>query len=190
MNLVVAISGATGAIYGVRLLEVLHAMPQVTTYVVLSHWARQTIPLETGRAPEEVLALADRVFDDDDLAAAISSGSFRHDGMAVLPCSMKTLSAIANGYSETLIARAADVTLKERRPLVLAVRETPLSPIHLENMLKLSRIGAVIMPPVPSFYSRPASLEQVVDQFVGRVLDSLGVEGHSLCRRWDGAPPL
>ena len=110
--------------------------------------------------------------------------------MVVLPCSMKTLSAIANGYSETLIARAADVTLKERRPLVLAVRETPLSPIHLENMLKLSRIGAVIMPPVPSFYSRPASLEQVVDQFVGRVLDSLGVEGHSLCRRWDGAPPL
>ena len=189
-RIVVGISGATGAIYGIRLLELLRECSDAELHLVVSRWAEETIRLETDYTPEQGRALADVSYQADALGAAISSGSFRTMGMIILPCSMKTLSAIANGYDHDLLARAADVTLKEGRPLVLCPRETPLNAIHLENMLKLSRIGAVIMPPVPSFYSRPTSLEQVVDQFVGRVLDSLGVESHSLCRRWDGAPPL
>ncbi len=185
MNLVVAISGATGAIYGVRLLEVLHAMPQVTTYAVLSHWARQTIPLETGRAPEEVLALADRVFDDDDLAAAISSGSFRTDGMIVIPCSMKTVSAIASGYGANLLVRAVDVCLKESRRVVLVPREMPLSRIHLDNLKKAADYGCILLPPMLTFYNHPTTVKEQVDHIVGKVLMQFGME-HKAFIPWEG----
>ena len=158
-RLVVGISGATGAIYGIRLLEHLRARGDVETHLVVSRWAEETIRLETEYTLEQVRGLADVSYGADDVAAAISSGSFRTAGMVVLPCSMKTVSAIANGYGHDLLTRAADVTLKERRPLVLSPRETPLSAIHLENMLKLSRMGVQIVPPMPSFYHRPKEIE-------------------------------
>ena len=150
-RLTVGITGATGAIYGVRMLEVLRDTP-VETHVIMSEWARKTIITEVGRKPDEVLALADYVYDEANQAARLSSGSFLTGGMVVAPCSMKTLAAIATGYAESLIPRAADVCLKEGRKVLLMVREAPLSAIHLENMLKLARLGVVIMPPVPAFY--------------------------------------
>lgn len=186
MNIVVALTGATGAVYGIRLLQYLSQRPDVTTHLILSRWAEETIRHETDFTVEQVLSLADRHYDRENQAAAISSGSFSHDGMVILPCSMKTLSAIAYGLSGELIPRAADVTIKEGRKLILAVRETPLSPIHLENMLKLARLGVTIMPPVPNFYSRPQTLEQLVDAFTGRVLARLGIE-NDLYTPWEGA---
>lgn len=184
MRLVVGITGASGAVYGVRLLEVLREA-KVETHLVVSRWARETISRELGLAVEWVHDLASVTYAADDLGAAISSGSFLHDGMAVAPCSMKTLSAIANGYTDELIARAADVTLKEGRTLVLVPRETPFNAIHLENMLKLARLGVCILPPVPAFYNRPQTISQLVDHTVARVLDRLGVP-HSLGTRWQG----
>jgi 4-hydroxy-3-polyprenylbenzoate decarboxylase len=190
-RLMVAITGATGAIYGVRMLEVLRDTP-VETHLVMSSWARKTIVAETGRNPDDVSAMADYVYDAENQAARLSSGSFVTGGMLVAPCSMKTLAAIANGYSENLIHRSADVTLKEGRKLLLLVRESPLSVIHLENMLKLARMGVVIMPPVPAFYARPRSLDELVDHTVGRALDHFGIE-LNLVRRWGerrrGSPP-
>jgi 4-hydroxy-3-polyprenylbenzoate decarboxylase len=183
MNLIVAISGASGAIYGIRLLEELNKTG-MSGHLVISDWGKKTIEIETGRTLKEVEALADQVYDNDDLTAGISSGSFKCQGMAVAPCSMKTLSGIAHSYSDDLIIRAADVCLKERRRLVLLTRETPLSSIHLENMLKLSRIGVTIMPPVPAFYTKPASLDDVIDQTVGRILDQFGLETSRL-HRWE-----
>jgi 4-hydroxy-3-polyprenylbenzoate decarboxylase len=181
-RLVVAMTGATGAIYGVRLLEALRDSP-VETHLVMSEWARRTIVAETDHNPDAVLALADRVHDEADLAAPPASGSFLTDGMVVTPCSMKSLAAIATGVSENLVHRAADVTLKEGRRLLLLVRESPLSVIHLENMLRVAQAGALVMPPVPAFYARPRTLDEMVDHTVGRVLDHFGVR-HDLVRRW------
>jgi flavin prenyltransferase len=188
MRLVVAMTGATGAAIGIRLLEVLREL-EVETHLVLSDWARATIKLETDYSVAEVRALASHSYSARDLAAGISSGSFRTDGMVVCPCSMKTLSAIRIGFSDNLITRAADVTLKERRRLVLVAREAPLSEIHLENMHHLARMGAVIFPPTVSYYSRPTTVEEVTNSVVGRVLDQLDIE-HSLIKRWKDDEPL
>jgi len=184
MHIVVAITGATGAVYGITVLREL-ARAGVETHLVLSDWARRTIELETDYQASAVDALASRVYSADNQAAPIASGSFRHGGMVISPCSMKTLSAIANGYADNLVSRAADVTLKEKRRLILLPRETPLHEIHLENMLKLARAGAVIMPPVPAFYQRPATITDLVHHTVGRVLDLLGIE-NNLASRWEG----
>jgi 4-hydroxy-3-polyprenylbenzoate decarboxylase len=175
-------TGATGVIYGIRMLEVLRDTP-VETHLIMSHWARKTIVAETDRRPDAVVDLADEVYEEHDLGAPPASGSFLTDGMVIAPCSMKSLAAIANGISENLIHRAADVTLKERRELLLLARETPLSVIHLENMLRVARAGAMVVPPVPAFYARPRSLEEMVDHTVGRVLDHFGIE-LDLVRRW------
>jgi 4-hydroxy-3-polyprenylbenzoate decarboxylase len=182
MGVVVAITGASGAVYGITLLMELKKMG-VKTHLILSRWARHTIELETGFSPEEIAAAADHCYPADDLSAPVASGSFRHRGMVVAPCSMKTLAAIAHGYSDNLIARAADVTIKEGRRLVLMPRETPLSPVHLENMLRLARLGVVIMPPMPAFYHHPQDLQDVILQTAGRAMDLLGIE-NGLVRRW------
>ena len=184
---IVGISGATGAIYGIRLLEILRGVEGVETHLVLSPAARRTIDLETDLTVAQVEALADRVYRPGDIAAAISSGSFRSAGMVVAPCAMKTASGIATSYSDNLLLRAADVTLKDRRRLVLLVRETPLHLGHLRLLVQLAEMGAVVMPPVPAFYHRPASLEEVIDQTVNRVLDLLDIElDRDLFRRWQG----
>ena len=185
MRLIVGITGATGAVLGVRLLEHLRAMSEVETHLVVSHWARATIELETGRSVREITALADVVYAPDDQGAAISSGSFRVDGMVVVPCSMKTLAGIRAGYSNSLVGRAADVMLKERRPLVLVPRETPLSEVHLDNMLTLARMGVRIVPPMPAFYHRPSTVDEIVDHVVTRVLDQFGL-AEPEAMRWSG----
>jgi flavin prenyltransferase len=182
---VVGMTGASGAPIGVRLLEALRGIDGVETHLVLSRWARTTIELETPYSAREVAKLADVVYGPGDQAAAISSGSYPTDGMVVAPCSMKTVAGIRTGYADGLIGRAADVTLKERRRLVLVPRETPLSEIHLENLLALSRMGAVVLPPAPAFYNRPTGLDDLVDHLVARVLDQLGlVTEHP--GRWTG----
>jgi 4-hydroxy-3-polyprenylbenzoate decarboxylase len=189
-RLVVGITGATGTILGVRLLQALRDT-DVETHLVVSRWGARTLLHETPFALDDVRRLATRCYAENDQGAAISSGSFLTEGMVVVPCSAKTLAAIAHGHGENLVQRAADVTLKERRRLVLAVREAPLSDIHLENMLKLSRMGAVISPPVPAFYTRPRTLDDVVDHMVARMLDLFGI--HLEGARWSGemaaAPP-
>jgi 4-hydroxy-3-polyprenylbenzoate decarboxylase len=184
MRLIVGITGATGVIYGVRTLERLRAA-SVETHLVISRWGGRTLLHETTYTREQVEALADVVYAPTDMGAAISSGSFQTAGMIVAPCSAKTLGAIAHGYGDNLIHRAADVVLKERRKLVLAVREAPLNDIHLENMLKLSRMGAVIVPPMPAFYSNPKSLDDIIDHTVARMLDQFGVEVPG-APRWSG----
>ncbi len=186
MELIVAMTGASGAPLGVRLLEDLHDLADVHTHLVLSRWARATIELETPYSVREVAKLADAVYKPGDLAAPISSGSYRTDGMVIVPCSMKTLAGIRMGYADALIPRAADVCLKERRRVVLVARETPLNEIHLENMLALHKMGAVIFPPVPAFYHRPDSLSDIVDHLVVRILDQFGLTTPSH-RRWTGA---
>jgi flavin prenyltransferase len=188
VRLVVAITGATGSILGIRLLEVLNTFG-VETHLILSDWARATIKLETSYSVDQVRALASHVHSARDLAASISSGSFLTDGMVICPCSMKTLSAIRIGFSDNLITRAADVTLKERRRLVLVAREAPLNEIHLENMHFLARAGVVILPPTVAYYSRPTSVEDVTNYIVGRVADQLGIQ-HSLIPRWKTQPEL
>jgi len=182
MKIVVGISGASGMRYGIRFLEVCRSL-EIETHLVLSAWGRRNIELETEYSVDHVSSLASKTHEDSDLAAAVSSGSFRHDGMVVIPCSMKSVSAIANGFTENLLHRAADVTLKEGRKLILVPRETPLSVIHLENLLKVARAGAIILPPMPAFYNKPRNLEDIVDHLVGRVLDHLGVD-HTLVNRW------
>ena len=187
-RIVVGISGASGAIYGIRLLEILQGIAEVETHLVLSPAARRTIPLETEFSVEQVEALAFRNYKSADIAASISSGSFRANSMIVAPCSMKTVSGIATSYSDNLLLRAADVMLKDRRPLVLLVRETPLHLGHLRLLVQATEIGAIIMPPVPAFYHRPTTLEEVIDQTVNRALDLLGVElATDLFPRWSGA---
>ncbi|HEY4024346.1 MAG TPA: non-oxidative hydroxyarylic acid decarboxylases subunit B [Pseudonocardiaceae bacterium] len=185
MRLVVGITGATGAMIAVRVLAHLSAMPQVETHLVISRWARSTIELETDLSVREVGALADVVHAPEDQGASISSGSFRVDGMIIAPCSMKTLAGIRAGYANTLIGRAADVMLKERRPLVLVPRETPLSEIHLENMLALARMGVRIVPPMPAFYHRPSNVDDIVDHIAARVLDQLDLPVPE-AKRWHG----
>ncbi|RPK33557.1 non-oxidative hydroxyarylic acid decarboxylases subunit B [Streptomyces sp. ADI93-02] len=185
MRLIVGMTGATGAVFGIRLLEVLAELPDVETHLVLSRWARTTIELETGRTAREVADLADAVHQPEDQGATISSGSFRTDGMVIVPCSMKTLAGIRAGYADGLIGRAADVVLKERRRLVIVPRETPLSEIHLENMLDLARKGAQIVPPLPAFYNHPTSLDDMIDHITARILDQFELPAPA-AKRWDG----
>jgi 4-hydroxy-3-polyprenylbenzoate decarboxylase len=186
-RLVVGMSGATGQIYGIRLLEVLRDVPWVETHLVMSPAARQTIDLETDWSPDDVESLADEVHRFGDIAAAISSGSFRIDAMIVIPCSMGTLSGIALSTSDNLIERAADVTLKERRPLVLVPRETPMHLGHLRLLVQAAEIGAIIAPPTPAFYQRPESLDGIINHTVGRLLDLLGIRlERDLSPRWAG----
>jgi 4-hydroxy-3-polyprenylbenzoate decarboxylase len=184
LRLIVGITGATGVIYGVRLLERLRDAG-VETHLVISRWGGRTLLHETTYTREQVEALASASYASNDLGASISSGSFPTDGMVVAPCSVKTLAAIAHGYGDSLIHRAADVVLKERRTLVLSVREAPLSAIHLENMLALARMGAVILPPMPAFYNNPTSLDEVVDHTVARMLDQFGIAVPG-APRWSG----
>ena len=184
MRLIVGITGATGVIYGVRLLERLRDAG-VETHLVISRWGARTLMHETPYSREQVEALAHTAYAPGDMGAAISSGSFQTAGMIVVPCSAKTLGAIAHGYGDGLVHRAADVVLKERRKLLLAVREAPLSDIHLENMLKLSRMGAVILPPMPAFYNNPRSLADIVEHTVARMLDQFGIEVPG-APRWSG----
>ncbi len=182
MKIIVAMTGSTGAIYGIRMLEVLKDMG-VETHLVMSEWASKCILMETQHSIDTVKSMATHVYDVSNMAASISSGTFRIDGMAVAPCSMKTLSSIASGYDENLVSRAAGVALKEGRRLVLMARETPLSAIHLENMLKLARLGAVMLPPVTEFYTKPETVGDIIDHGVGKCLDQFGLD-HGLYRRW------
>ena len=183
-RLIVGMTGSTGAVFGIRLLEALkHA--DVESHLIISKWAQRTIEHETRHAVEQVRALATVVHSQGDMGASISSGSFLTEGMVVIPCSVRTLGGIANGYGEHLVHRAADVILKERRKLVLVVRETPLSEVHLENMLKLARMGVVMLPPMPAFYNHPKTVDDVVDHIVFRVLDQFGIET-PFAKRWDG----
>ncbi|MSP51518.1 MAG: UbiX family flavin prenyltransferase [Alphaproteobacteria bacterium] len=184
MRLVVAITGATGTVYGIRLLEALRDA-KVEAHLIVSKWGQQTLEHETTQSIDHVRSLAHRWYQPGDFAAAVSSGSFLTAGMVIIPCSMRTLASLACGLSENLIHRAAEVTLKERRKLVVAPRETPLTPIHLENMLKLANLGVVVMPPMPAFYSAPQSIDDLVTDFVARVLDQYGVDAPGM-RRWDG----
>jgi flavin prenyltransferase len=184
-RLIVAITGSSGAIYGIRLLEALRAVRKVEVHLILSKSGKLTIGLETGRPVREVMALADEVHRDEDLAASIASGSFRTAGMIVAPCSMKTLSGIVHSYADNLVVRAADVVLKERRRLVLMPRETPLHVGHCRLLLQAAEMGAVIAPPMPAFYSKPRTLEESIDHSVGRVLDLFDIDS-GLVRRWKG----
>jgi len=187
MRLVIGISGSSGVIYGIRLLEVLRDVAGVETHLVMTPTARQTIALETGYQAGEVESLADVVYRSNDMAAAISSGSYRTAGMVVIPCSMKTVSGIALSFSENLLLRAADVTLKERRRLVVVPRETPLHLGHLRLLVQLAEMGAIILPPVPAFYHRPKTVDDVINQTVNRTLDMFDIElPHDLFRRWTG----
>ena len=187
-RLIVGISGASGCIFGVRLLQALRGGP-IETHLVMTKAAEMTLAYETDHAVAEVRALADRHYPVADVGAPIASGSFRTLGMVVAPCSVRSMSEIATGVTSNLLTRAADVMLKERRPLVLMLRETPLHAGHLRNMLAIAEMGGIIAPPVPAFYSRPASVEDIVDHTVGRVLDLFDIE-HELVRRWgeDSAP--
>jgi len=184
-RLVIGMSGASGQIYGIRLLEVLRKMPEVETHLVMSQAARVTLVQETDLVPHDVEALADVVYHPDDVGAAIASGSFATAGMIVAPCSVKSLSAIAHSFASDLLSRAADVQLKEGRPVLLMVRETPLHLGHLELMAQATRIGCVIFPPVPAFYGRPSTLNDIVNGTVGRMLARIGFE-NELYQRWLG----
>ena len=185
MRLLIGITGTTGVIYGIRLLQALREKPDIETHLMITPAGERTIAIETEYAAADVQALANYSYCVDDIAASPASGSFLHDGMIVAPCSMKTLSAIANSFADNLLTRAADVTLKERRTLVLLARETPLHAGHLRNMLRVAEMGGVILPPVPAFYHRPRSIEDIIDHTVGRVLDLFRVE-HALFERWQG----
>lgn len=186
-RLIIGISGASGAIYGVRLLEVLQGVPDIETHLIMSNSARQTLALETDLQLRDVQSLADVVHDSRDIAASVSSGSFKTAGMVILPCSMKTLSGIVHSYTDNLLTRAADVVLKEHRRLVLCVRETPLHLGHLRMMTTAAELGAIVMPPVPAFYHRPQTLQDIIDQTVNRVIDQFDIEmPEDLFTRWGG----
>jgi flavin prenyltransferase len=187
-RLVVGISGASGAIYGIRFLDLLRALPDVETHLVISDAARRTIAEETDWALRDVEALATRKYSDRDIGAALASGSFKTDGMVIVPCSIKSAAAVAHCLTDTLMARAADVTLKEGRPLVLVVRETPLHLGHLRVLTQLAEMGVVILPPMPAFYNRPKQIEEIVDHTLARVLDRLRLP-QSLVPEWRGEPP-
>ncbi len=182
MKLIIGITGSTGVIYGIRLLEILKKL-NVETHLIMTEWATKCIGMETEFTSEHVRSLASTVSDEKNMAASISSGTHKVNGMIIAPCSMKTLSAIANGYDETLIARAAAVTIKEGRKLILMVRETPLTAINIENMLKLARLGVVILPPVTEFYTKPKTIDDIVNHGVGKCLDQFDLE-HNLYPRW------
>ncbi len=182
LPLIVGLTGASGVIYGVRLLKALSDL-SMPSHLIMSPAASLNLGLETSYSPQEVAGLASKVYAHDDMAAAVSSGSFQTRGMVVAPCTIKTLSAIAHSFNHNLLVRAADVCLKERRPLVLMVRETPLHQGHLELMAKVAALGGIILPPLPAFYHRPRTIEDLIDQSVGKALDLLGIE-HDLFQRW------
>jgi len=184
-RIVVGISGSSGPIYGIRTLEALRAGGGTEVHLIITAMARRVIDLETGRKLEDVLSLAHMAYEESDLAACISSGSFHTDGMIIAPCSMRSLAEIAHGISATLLTRAADVHLKERRQLVLMVRETPLSLVHLRNMASVTEAGAVILPPIPAFYHRPQTIDEVINHSVGKALDIMSIP-HRLFRAWEG----
>jgi flavin prenyltransferase len=183
-KIVVGITGATGVIYGVRLLEVLRDL-DIESHVVISEAAKQNIMIETDFAVEDVENLAFKLYDAKNMAASISSGSFKTDGMVIVPCTIKTLSGLANSYNDNLITRAADVVLKERRRLVVVVRETPLHKGHLELMVRVADLGGIILPPVPAFYHYPRKIEDLIDHIVGKILDLMDID-HNLFQRWGG----
>jgi 4-hydroxy-3-polyprenylbenzoate decarboxylase len=188
MRLIVGISGASGVIYGIRMLEVLKDQPDVETHLVISNGGKLNIALETDWDVKDVEALADEVHSDQNLAATIASGSFKTGGMVVVPCTMKTLSGIVNSYADTLVVRAADVVLKENRPLVLMPRETPLHTGHCRLLHEASLMGITIAPPMPAFYNNPTSIDDIINHNVGRVLDLFGLD-NSIVKRWAGARP-
>ena len=185
MRLVVGITGATGACHALRLLEVLAGHPEVETHLVVSEWAAANLLSETGRSVADLSPLAARIWSPADLAAPLASGSFLTDGMIIVPCSMRTLAAVAGGFCDNLITRAADVCLKEGRKLVLCPRETPLNALHLENLLKLARLGVRIVPPMPAYYTHPRTIDDLVAHHVMKVLDQFGFQSPD-DRRWNG----
>jgi flavin prenyltransferase len=184
-RIVVAITGASGAVYGVRAVEMLHGLPDVETHLIITSGGRRTLTYETATDAAAVMKLADVVYHENDLAAPISSGSYRTDGMIVVPCSIRTLSGIANCHDDNLVVRAADVVAKERRRLVLVVRETPLHLSHLRLMTEVTAAGGIIVPPVPAFYHHPKTVDDIVNQTVGRVLDLFGLDTGAV-QRWEG----
>jgi len=186
MRLIVGISGASGVIYGIRLLEALREMPEVESHLVMSNGAKLNIALETDRDVRDVEALADVVHSDQNLAATIASGSYRTDGMIIAPCSMKTLSAVVHSYAEHLLPRAADVVLKEQRRLVLVPRETPLHVGHCRLLYEAAQMGAMIVPPMPAFYNDPRSVDDIINHTVGRLLDLFDIDS-GMVKRWQGA---
>ncbi len=185
-KIIIGITGASGAIYGIKAVYLLKERKDIETHLVVSEAGKKTISIETEYKIDDILSSADFVYENNKIDAKIASGSFPTDGMIVLPCTIKTLSAIANSYADTLIARAADVALKEQRKLVLAVRETPLHKGHLDLMKKATNYGALILPPIPAFYHKPKTIEDIVLQTVGKIFDYLGID-HNLFRRWNGA---
>ncbi|MDE1765726.1 MAG: UbiX family flavin prenyltransferase [Thaumarchaeota archaeon] len=187
MKLVVGMTGSSGIAYGIRMLEVLKRC-KVDVHLIMTEWAKKCLTLETDFDLKYVKSLANSYSDDSNMAANVSSGTHKTDGMIIIPCSMKTLSSIANGYEETLVARAAGVTIKESRRLIIVPRETPLTSIHLENMLKLARIGIVILPAMPGFYNRPKNVDELINHIVGKCLDQFDIE-HNLFKRWGTSKP-
>lgn len=185
MRLVIGITGASGVVYGIRLLEVLSSVKEVETHLIISEAGEAIIKYETDYKIRDIKALASRAYNINDIGAQLASGSFKRDGMIVAPCTVKTMSAVANSYTANLLIRTADVTLKERKRLVLLVRETPLHIGHIRNMEKLMAMGAIIMPPIPAFYYRPRTIEDIIDWTIGRVLDLFDIE-HNLFQRWSG----
>lgn len=180
-----AITGASGVIYGIRMLEALQKS-KVETHLILSEWGAKNIKIETDKTEDYVKSLVAKCYDDGNMAAPVSSGSFKTDGMAIVPCSMKTLASIANAFDDSLTSRAAGVCIKESRKLVVVPRETPLSKIHLENMVKLAGAGVVILPAMPGFYHRPNTIDDLINHVVGKILDQFKIE-HSLFTRWGGS---
>lgn len=187
MRLVVGITGSSGIVYGIKMLEVLKCC-NIDVHLIMTEWAKKCLALETDFDLKYVKSLANGYSEDSNMAASISSGTHKTDGMIVIPCSMKTLSSIANGYEETLVARAAGVTIKESRKLVIVPRETPLTSIHLENMLKLAKIGIIILPAMPGFYNKPKNVDDLINHVVGKCLDQFNIE-HDLFKRWGSSQP-
>ena len=186
MKIAVGINGATGVIYGIRLLQALSGIKGVETHLIISHAGERTIEIETDYKPGEIKALATCAYPIEDIGACLASGSFLLDGMIIAPCSMKTLSALAHSYADNLLTRTADVVLKERGKLILLVRETPLHLGHQRNMARVTEMGAIVMPPIPAFYHKPQTIQDIVDHSVGKALDLFRIE-HNLFRRWSGA---
>jgi 4-hydroxy-3-polyprenylbenzoate decarboxylase len=184
MRLIVAITGGSGVMYAIKTLEVLQNL-KVETDLIISRWGERNISIETNKTFDYVKSLATMYYNNDNMAASTSSGSFINDGMVIVPCSMKTLSSVANGYEDSLISRSAGVCIKESRRLVIVPRETPLSKIHLENMIKLAAIGVIVLPAMPGFYHKPKSIDDLIIHIVGKILDQFGIE-HNIFRRWGG----
>ncbi|GAY71880.1 UbiX family flavin prenyltransferase [Lentilactobacillus kosonis] len=185
-KIVVGITGASGTIYGIQLLEALHSMNDIEVHIVMSRWAKENLAIEqTNYTEAQVKKLADFTYSDNDLGATIASGSFRHDGMVIVPASMKTVATVATGIGDNLISRAADVTLKEQRQLIIVPRESPFNQIHLENMLKLSKMGVSIIPPIPAFYNNPQTIDDIVNHTIMKILDHLHID-NEISSRWEG----